>query len=76
MKRTGNRSRRWRAGAASAWPDQVSVVAARCLTRPAPADALLIRPDGYIAWAAGPDAPDRTGGLDAALRSWFGPAGR
>jgi hypothetical protein len=64
------------AGAASGWPDQVSVVAARCLTRSAPADALLIRPDGYIAWATGPDAPDRTGGLDAALRSWFGSAGR
>jgi 2-polyprenyl-6-methoxyphenol hydroxylase-like FAD-dependent oxidoreductase len=64
------------AGAASGWSDHVSVVAGRCLTQPAPADALLIRPDGYIAWAAGPDAPDRTGGLDAALRSWFGPAGR
>jgi hypothetical protein len=28
------------AGAAPAWPDRVRVLAARCLTRPAPADAL------------------------------------
>jgi 2-polyprenyl-6-methoxyphenol hydroxylase-like FAD-dependent oxidoreductase len=64
------------ASAASGWPDRVSVVAARCLTQPAPASALLIRPDGYVAWAAGLDAPDRTGGLDEALRTWFGSAGR
>jgi 2-polyprenyl-6-methoxyphenol hydroxylase-like FAD-dependent oxidoreductase len=59
--------------AAPAWPDRVSVLAARCLTRPAPADALLIRPDGYVAWAAGPDAgaPGRADGLPEALRAWF-----
>jgi hypothetical protein len=50
----------------------VSVLAARCLTQPAPADALLIRPDGYVAWAAGPDAPEPTVGLNEALRTWFG----
>jgi hypothetical protein len=61
------------ASAASDWPDQISVLAARCLTQPAPADALLIRPDGYVAWAAGPDAeaPDPAGGLHDALRAWF-----
>lgn len=60
------------AGAAPAWPDRVSVLAARCLTRPAPADALLIRPDGYVAWASGPDAADPADGLPEALRTWFG----
>ena len=57
--------------AATGAPDQVSVVAARCLTQPAPADALLIRPDGYVAWAAGPGALDPTAGLNEALRPWF-----
>ncbi|MGW4328637.1 FAD-dependent monooxygenase [Nocardia sp. NPDC004573] len=39
-----------------------------------PADALLIRPDGHIAWAATIDEPaDRAqDGLRAALSSWFG----
>jgi 2-polyprenyl-6-methoxyphenol hydroxylase-like FAD-dependent oxidoreductase len=60
------------AGAAHAWPDRVSVLTARCLTRPAPADALLIRPDGYVAWACAPDAPDKTAGLNEAVRTWFG----
>ncbi|MFF3670962.1 FAD-dependent monooxygenase [Microtetraspora malaysiensis] len=32
------------------------------------ADALLIRPDGYVAWAGGRD------GLGEALATWFGPA--
>lgn len=39
-----------------------------------PADALLIRPDGHIAWAATIDEPADTAeaGLRAALSSWFG----
>jgi len=60
------------AEAASAWSDRISVVAARCLAQPAPADALLIRPDGYVAWAAGPDARDPASGLIEAVRTWFG----
>jgi hypothetical protein len=32
----------------------------------APAEAVLIRPDGYVAWAGGE-------GLEPALRTWFGP---
>jgi 2-polyprenyl-6-methoxyphenol hydroxylase-like FAD-dependent oxidoreductase len=60
------------AAAAAGGPDQVTVLAARCMTGPAPADALLIRPDGYVAWAAGPDAADPTVGLNEALRTWFG----
>ena len=61
------------AGATPAGPGRVSVLAARCLTRPARADALLIRPDGYVAWAAGPDAEasGRADGLHEALRAWF-----
>jgi 2-polyprenyl-6-methoxyphenol hydroxylase-like FAD-dependent oxidoreductase len=53
-------------------PDRVSVLPARCLTQPAPADALLIRPDGYVAWAAGPHSPEPTVGLNEAIRTWFG----
>jgi hypothetical protein len=33
---------------------------------------MLIRPDGYVAWAAGPDAADLAGGLPEALRTWLG----
>jgi 2-polyprenyl-6-methoxyphenol hydroxylase-like FAD-dependent oxidoreductase len=60
------------ARAASPWHDRVDVVAARPVTKPPPAAAMLIRPDGYVAWAAGPDAPDLAGGLPEALRTWFG----
>lgn len=35
--------------------------------------AVLVRPDGYIAWADGRAEP---AGLDAALTHWCGPAGR
>ncbi len=34
-----------------------------------PPTALLVRPDGYVAWA-GTDAAD---GLAATVRTWFGP---
>ncbi|HEY7015298.1 MAG TPA: FAD-binding monooxygenase, partial [Streptosporangiaceae bacterium] len=51
---------------------RVSVTTARPAAPPAPAAAMLIRPDGYVAWAAGPDAADLTGGLPEALRTWFG----
>ncbi|WP_371780723.1 FAD-dependent monooxygenase [Streptosporangium subroseum] len=56
--------------AASDWADRVDVVTATCEDRPA--DAVLIRPDGYVAWAA---ASGTSGGADAlrqALRTWFG----
>ncbi len=53
------------AEALSPWADRVDSVAAHTPTPPAP--ALLIRPDGYVAWAgADPD------GLCAALSRWFG----
>ena len=57
--------------AAEAWGDAVAVVAAYCPDRSAPADALLIRPDGYVAWAGGPQWPDPTAGLEDAVRTWF-----
>jgi 2-polyprenyl-6-methoxyphenol hydroxylase-like FAD-dependent oxidoreductase len=63
------------ASAASGWPDRVDVVAAQPAARSAPASAMLIRPDGYVAWAVGPDTPDGAdlaGGLPEALRTWFG----
>jgi 2-polyprenyl-6-methoxyphenol hydroxylase-like FAD-dependent oxidoreductase len=52
---------------ADGWADRVRVVTARCARPPAP--GLLIRPDGYLAWA-GPGSPE------PALRAWFGPARR
>jgi 2-polyprenyl-6-methoxyphenol hydroxylase-like FAD-dependent oxidoreductase len=48
---------------AKPWSDRVDVVAATAEN--APAEAVLIRPDGYVAWAGGE-------GLEAALRTWFG----
>ena len=47
------------------WSDRIDVVSGRC----AGLDAVLIRPDGYIAWVA-PGA----GELAGALERWFGSA--
>ncbi|BBX35285.1 FAD dependent oxidoreductase [Mycolicibacterium mageritense DSM 44476 = CIP 104973] len=55
------------AGAVQGWQDRVDVVVATATDRPAA--ALLIRPDGYVAWAA--DELDEDG-LRAALARWFG----
>jgi 2-polyprenyl-6-methoxyphenol hydroxylase-like FAD-dependent oxidoreductase len=60
------------ASTASGWSDRVSVIVARAAIQPAPAAAMLIRPDGYVAWATGPGAPDPADGLHQALRAWFG----
>ncbi len=62
--------------AASDAVGRVSVITARCLARPAPVAALLIRPDGRVAWAVGPDTPgtsDLASGMDEALRTWLSP---
>jgi hypothetical protein len=61
------------ARAASDWARRVSVVTARSVTQPAPAAALLIRPDGHVAWAVGPSAPDLTSGMNEALCTWLSP---
>ncbi|GAA2386189.1 FAD-dependent oxidoreductase [Catellatospora methionotrophica] len=55
------------AEAAAPWRDRVDVI--RATPRdPGTPPALLIRPDGYVAWAA----PDPAG-LPSALTTWFGP---
>jgi hypothetical protein len=59
--------------AATGWHDRVDVVSTRS-RQPAPADAVLLRPDGYVAWAYGPDAQAedvRRSALDA-LNIWLG----
>lgn len=53
---------------ADGWRDRVDVTVTTAPDRPAA--ALLIRPDGYVAWAA--DEFDAQG-LRAALARWFGP---
>jgi 2-polyprenyl-6-methoxyphenol hydroxylase-like FAD-dependent oxidoreductase len=62
------------AEAAAGWEERVDVVTARCTTQPAPAAALLIRPDGYVAWVGTTDDPRRpvAHGLHDALSTWFG----
>ncbi|MFJ2192818.1 FAD-dependent monooxygenase [Kitasatospora sp. NPDC087861] len=54
---------------AAGWKDRVDVLAAGC-PQP-PAGALLLRPDGYVVWAASPGEADPDG-LLRALRTWFG----
>ncbi|WP_067182256.1 FAD-dependent monooxygenase [Microtetraspora niveoalba] len=54
------------AATAASWSDRVRRVTATADDSPAP--ALLIRPDGYVAWAGGdPDS------LKSALTRWFSP---
>ncbi|MER7351132.1 FAD-dependent monooxygenase [Streptomyces aurantiacus] len=70
------------AAAAEGWADRVDVVTGRSEDDhwpvpvfgeiPAPA-ALLIRPDGHVAWAAADGAPD-IAALRSALATWCGPA--
>ena len=47
-------------GAADDRRDRMGVVTAHCDAPPA--DALLIRPDGYVAWACATGGPDRPAG--------------
>jgi 2-polyprenyl-6-methoxyphenol hydroxylase-like FAD-dependent oxidoreductase len=51
------------------WADRVDTVAATMAAGPA---AMLIRPDGYIAWAADTFGADDELRLRAALTRWFG----
>jgi 2-polyprenyl-6-methoxyphenol hydroxylase-like FAD-dependent oxidoreductase len=57
------------ATAASAWAGPLTILTATPLDPP-PADALLIRPDGYVAWAASGDSADTERGLQTALAAW------
>ncbi|MDI2127104.1 FAD-dependent monooxygenase [Yinghuangia seranimata] len=73
------------AAVAAGWADRVDLVEARSDTDSwsvpaiggiqAPA-ALLIRPDGHVAWAAAPTGRLGTSALRAALTTWFGPPRR
>jgi bifunctional hydroxylase/dehydrase len=59
--------------AAAGWADRVDVVTAIPHAAGTPldgVDAMLVRPDGYIAWVA-PGGPEAEG-LPAALARWFG----
>jgi hypothetical protein len=60
--------------AAAPWQDRVNAVAGRpvAAAESPPVAAILIRPDGYVAWAAGPGGDDLARGLPEALRTWFG----
>ena len=53
----------------SGWADRVDIITAHCAAPPAP--ALLIRPDGYTAWA-GSTTDQGNQGLRQALTTWFG----
>ncbi|OBI35536.1 FAD-dependent monooxygenase [Mycobacterium colombiense] len=59
------------AAAAGGWADRVDTVGASMADRPAA--ALLIRPDGYVAWAADEFGSAQEAALHAALQRWFGP---
>jgi 2-polyprenyl-6-methoxyphenol hydroxylase-like FAD-dependent oxidoreductase len=59
---------------AKSWKGRVNAVAASSDRQPAPADALLIRPDGYVAWAASADGDPAhdCAKLHHALAAWCG----
>ncbi|MDI6105458.1 FAD-dependent monooxygenase [Actinoplanes sp. NEAU-A12] len=57
--------------AAADWGGRVRVVAAKADGEP-PAEALLVRPDGYVAWSAAADRPAGPDELRIALTTWFG----
>jgi 3-(3-hydroxy-phenyl)propionate hydroxylase len=68
--------------AAEGWADRVDIVEARSEddSWPVPAvgeirapAALLIRPDGHVAWAAAAGSAPDTAALRRALTTWFGP---
>jgi 2-polyprenyl-6-methoxyphenol hydroxylase-like FAD-dependent oxidoreductase len=54
------------------WRDRIDIRTAECPSPPTP--ALLIRPDGYVAWAATDhDANAEASRLRSSLATWFGP---
>jgi 2-polyprenyl-6-methoxyphenol hydroxylase-like FAD-dependent oxidoreductase len=54
------------------WGNRIDICIAQ--TEDRPADALLIRPDAHVAWAAARDEPPKAAAasLEAALHRWFG----
>ncbi len=61
-------------GVAAGWANRVEVTAARCYERPPNLEAMLVRPDGYVAWVrSSADSPvEAEQGLSVALEKWFG----
>ncbi|MGH3373344.1 MAG: FAD-dependent oxidoreductase, partial [Actinoallomurus sp.] len=58
----------WRA---TGWADRVDVATAGGLTR----TVVLVRPDGYVAWADGDAGPaGRAAAIRTALARWCGPS--
>jgi hypothetical protein len=56
----------------SGWADRVSLVSGSMAAEPY--GGMLIRPDGYVAWAADVVDEDDVSRLWSALERWFGPA--
>ncbi|GAA3185622.1 FAD-dependent monooxygenase [Nonomuraea roseoviolacea] len=61
---------------ASGRQDRVHIVTGRCSGSSHGVSALLVRPDGYVAWASSSPEPDEgeLGTLRTALTRWFGSA--
>ncbi|BBZ79800.1 FAD-dependent oxidoreductase [Mycolicibacterium anyangense] len=59
------------AASAQGWADRVTIVTAPLVDGPV---GILVRPDGYVAWAAEEFAPSGARALRAALGRWFGAA--
>ena len=57
--------------AATGWADRLEMVSAKC-PEGRGIDALLIRPDGYTAWAAPAGSLDGHEGFRGTLLTWFG----
>jgi 2-polyprenyl-6-methoxyphenol hydroxylase-like FAD-dependent oxidoreductase len=57
--------------AAAGWKDRVQITTARS---DEPLDGILVRPDGYLAWAAS-SGDGQISDLHRALATWFGAAG-
>jgi 2-polyprenyl-6-methoxyphenol hydroxylase-like FAD-dependent oxidoreductase len=57
--------------AAAVWADRVQTTVARS-NEPLELEGMLVRPDGYVAWAAAAGAHDPDG-LRRGLAAWFGP---
>jgi hypothetical protein len=58
---------------AAKWAGRIDVVTGR-VDEAVPASAMLVRPDGYVAWATGADQSreQAESGLVRALTAWFG----
>ena len=61
------------ASIAADWPDRVDHISAVAQDNHMPR-ALVIRPDGYVAWAASSDSDVEASALRSALAAWCGPA--